>query len=332
MALALSALPGPVDVLSVAPSEFFAAADKHGVSGVLWEALRSASPSWGSSLVQTLEARATARALDYEAHLAMLRRIDEVLVEHGIDALVLKGPLLARRYYRQPSARGTSDIDLLVRERDVERTIEALSVLGFVWRDSDIEQRYRREHHHLHLFHPAAPALELHFHAQSAFGITLRSEWLIEGGEVAEGFRSLRVPESVDELVYLAVHAASHRFGRLSWLYDMKLLVLRLSSSDLARARERAVAWGYGRVLALTAALLVDVLGVPADVVAPLGRLDGVRSPFLRSLVREPEQPILRAATRFAYSTMLADSMGASMKYAASASSARLRGLFRSER
>lgn len=301
----------------------FARAELHGVAGVIWDAWKASGVHVDRELAAKLDARAVARELDHEAHLAMLRKIDDALT---VPAIALKGPLLAARYYERPSARGTSDIDLLVSEEDVDRAIEALAAIEYHVADSSEQIAWSlREHHHLHMVRPRSPALELHFHAYRGFGITLRTEMLAERSVPAEGMRRIRVPAAEDELVYLAVHAASHRFGRLAWLHDVRLAVQRLPEPALAIAAARARSWGVARPLSLAGDLLVDVLGVPADVVRPLGTLPRSRRALVYAVVADPPTRVWSAATRFAYTTLLADTKLASWRYARSSSVAHAR-------
>lgn len=303
----------------------FARAELHGAAGVIWDAWKANGASAERDLAAKLEARALAREMDHHAHLAMLHRIDAAL---ATPAIALKGALFAARYYDRPSARGTSDIDLLVAEDDVEHAIASLAAIGYRIADSPEEIAWSlREHHHLHLLHGEAPDLELHFHAYRGFGMTLRTELLAERSVLAEGFEAIRVPSPEDELVYLAVHAASHRFGRLGWLHDLRLVVERMSPSAVETAAARARAWGVARALSLAGELLVDVLGVAAERVRPLGTLPRARRAFVHAVVTEPRTRLLRAATRFAYATMLADSLPASLRYARSYSVDRARRL-----
>lgn len=313
----LRALPAIAPAARVNPEEVFARAEVHGVAGVLLDAWRSAELTLPEPLAAKVEARDLARRIDQDAHLATLERIDAELDRVGLDAIALKGPLFARRYYPRASARGSSDIDLLVAEARIQDARTALAAVGYVGEDSPEEERFRREHHHLHFHHPHAPVLELHFHAYRGFGVTLTSEALLARSEPVPGFSRLRVPAPEDELVYLAVHAASHRFGRIGWLYDLKLMVEVLTPEQIERAAARAAEWGYARVVALTATMLVDVLGVEPDVVRPLGSLDRTRDVLVRSIVVEPRTRIARAATRFAYTMMLADSPSMAIDHAA---------------
>ena len=184
-----------------------------------------------------------------------------------------------------------------------------------------------REHHHLLLLRPNAPALELHFHAYRGFGVTLRTELLAERSVLAMGFDTLRVPCLEDELVYLAVHAAAHRFGRLAWIHDLRLVVERMTPSALEAAAARARDWGFARALSLAGELLVLVLGVEPEAVRPLGTLSRSRRALVHAVVAEPRSRLMCAATRFAYATMLADSAAASLRYARSYSVDRTRKL-----
>ncbi len=303
----------------------FARAEAHGIAGVIWDAWTAGSVRVDRDLAARLQARTVAADMDHEAHLAMLRRIDGVLT---VPAVALKGPLFAARYYPRPSARGTTDIDLLVGEQDLREAAAALATVDYRVTESDAQVAWaRRAHHHLQLARPGAPDVELHFHAYRGFGITLRAPALADRSVAVPDLRWIRVPSAEDELVYLAVHAAAHRFGRLAWLYDLRLVVERMSPEALEVAAGRARAWGVSRALSLAAELLVDVLGVAPDVVAPLGTLSRQRGALVHAVVKEPRTRLMRAVTRFAYATMLADSVDASLRYARTYSVERARSL-----
>ncbi len=294
-------------------------AELHGVTGVVHDAFEQSGDA-PPELAAKLDALRIARDLDHAAHLEMLERIDEHLVKAGLRAVALKGALLAERYYPRPSARATTDIDLLVREADLERAVAALGQAGYAGRDDPEEERFRREHHHLHFSHPHALPLELHFHAYKGFGGVLRSEPLLEASVASTkpALRAIRVLSQADELAFLAVHGAAHRFVRLGWLLDLKLLALRMDETDLEDAARAARASGFARAVALAASLLVDVLGVSASRLRPLGAL-GLREPLVRALVGEPRDRWIRSATRLVYATALCDSAGAAFRYASAA-------------
>jgi hypothetical protein len=297
----------------------FARAEVHGLAGVLFDRCREAGLRLAPALARSLETKAVARQLEHDTHLAKLEQIDHVLER---PTVVLKGPLLAERFYDNPSSRGATDIDLLVALEHIGPTSRALSTLGYASVDPDKDEWSLREHHHILLGHPHSLAIELHFHGYRGFGSVLPSEPLIASGRAARGFKNLRTLAPENELVYLAVHAASHRFGRLAWLYDLSLLLAEMTPSELAEAHRRAHLWGFGRVLALAAVLLTDLFEPSPERVRMLGRLDEVRIPMLyATLATERRSRLVRSASGFVYRTLLSDSFEGSINL--------VRGLFR---
>jgi len=68
-----------------------------------------------------------------------LRRLDAAAVEAfdafdaaGVDALLLKGPALARALYAPTEHRGYTDVDVVVAPRDFESTRQILRALGYI--------------------------------------------------------------------------------------------------------------------------------------------------------------------------------------------------------
>jgi hypothetical protein len=304
-----------------APS-LFARAELHRIAGVVHDTYRAASWPLDAELERRLATIEIARQLDHAAHLDLLHRLDAALAAAGLRAVILKGALFAERYYPRPSARATTDVDLLVEERDLDAAAAAIGHAGYEAVRDASEARFRREHHHLHFVHPRALPLELHFHAYRGFGHTLRSEPLLARSRASSSpaLRAIRVLAPEDELVFLAVHAAAHRFVRLAWLFDMRLLLAQMSRDEIEAAGERARGLSYGRPAALAATLLVDVLGVEHDRVRAFGQLGALREPLLRGVVGEPESAVLRSATRLVYTAALCDSPASALRYASAAS------------
>lgn len=272
--------------------------------------------------------RDLARELDHAAHLATLREIDDAFAMARLRGVVLKGALLASRLYARPASRATSDIDLLVAEADVPAAEQVLAAIGFVGEDTPEERRFRREHFHLHLARVGAPPLELHFHAYRGFGHLLRSEPLLERAVSVPAYRALAALGVADEIVYLAVHAASHRFARIGWLWDLVLLVTRAAPEDLALARARARAEGFSRVLDFTSTLLVRDLGCEAAAPLASDRGSRARRAVISALAPEPDVPVVRSITRLVYTALLCDDAQAAARYVRDASGQRVRHAF----
>jgi hypothetical protein len=302
--------------------DLFAEAERHGLSGVLRGAFLGRGVEIPADLAEALELRETARGADHQGHLAILERIDAAFAAEGVAAVGLKGPLFAERFYDTPSSRATTDIDLLVDPAELDRASAALGSIGYRAEGGPDEERFRREHHHLHFRHPEAPFLELHFHGYRGFGRVLPSPPLLARRQPSPlaGARTPtdRAPE--DELVFLSVHAAVHRFVRLGWLYDILLLVRTMGPAQLEVSAARARDWGYARVTAFAVMLLVELFDLPRGVLEPLAEVGAVRGRVARLLLGEPRSGALRSATRFAYTAALCDEGGAAVRYAVGAS------------
>ncbi len=88
-----------------------------------------------------------------------LAEICRVLEEAEIQFVPLKGSVI-RRYYPQPWMRTSCDIDILVREENVDQAIKALTeILGYT-------QKGDRNYHDVSLYSSSGVHLELHFSLQ----------------------------------------------------------------------------------------------------------------------------------------------------------------------
>ncbi len=65
---------------------------------------------------------------DYATRVRWMEHLLTPLTEAGIDTLVLKGFALASAYYAKPALRPMVDVDVLVRPRDLQATLEVAAV------------------------------------------------------------------------------------------------------------------------------------------------------------------------------------------------------------
>jgi hypothetical protein len=96
-----------------------------------------------------------------------------------------------------------------------------------------------------------------------------------------------------------------------------------MSTPERVLAAARAREWGYGPVLAFTAELLTDRIGVDPALVEPFGPLSAVRRVVARATLVVPAHPVGRSATRFAYPASLCQTASAAASYAVWASRGR---------
>ena len=89
--------------------------------------------------------------LDYE-----LKRICDTLEQAQIPFVPLKGAVV-RKFYPEPWMRTSCDIDILVREEDLERAAQALV------KELSYTTDHKKKYHDMWLFSPSGVHLELHF-------------------------------------------------------------------------------------------------------------------------------------------------------------------------
>ncbi|WP_224243272.1 nucleotidyltransferase family protein [Hyalangium gracile] len=214
------ASPPPVDA-----ERFVRATARHGLAGFAVHAAERAGwvfPEAASELLRRESMSTAARAI--RVHALLLRSVD-ALATVGVVPVLLKGPALARRLYPEPFLRATTDVDLLVAGAQVEAASRALEGLGLA--RAPERPGHGGEHSHHREFQGPAGLVELHFRALVGYGQALEADALLAHAEEAElEGRRVRYLRAEEELVYLSLHASNHLLQRLSWLLDLKLLLL----------------------------------------------------------------------------------------------------------
>ncbi|HLL01955.1 MAG TPA: nucleotidyltransferase family protein [Myxococcaceae bacterium] len=246
-------------------------AGRHGLAGFTAHALERAGwvlPEPARETLRRESMSTAARAI--RVNTLLLRSVDALAVA-GVVPVVLKGPALARRFYPEPFHRATTDVDLLVGREQVEPASVALEGLGLT--RAPERPGHGGEHTHHREFQGPAGLVELHFRALTGYGLALEAEALLARAEEAplEG-RRVRYLRAEDELVYLALHASNHLLQRLSWLMDLKLLVLARPGLSWERVVEvaRSTAFPHLAWYALEAARRLLAAPVPHEVLEAL--------------------------------------------------------------
>jgi len=243
-----------------------------------------------------LAAGARMDALRNTLQAAELVDILRLLGVAGIPVVPLKGPPLAQSLYGDISARVCSDLDVLVPRNAVARAYDALIAAGYapgeigpldpgdfpILLDSNIEYPFVRRHGGF------THVLEVHWSvawrwrrgAQAMADLWADTRPLRFGGTEAVGL------STEWELLYLAVHAARHRWQELKWLADIDAIVAtRTVDWDLVRRKAERFGWALPLAFTLRAAHALLETPVPAG-------FRGHRLPgWFRLLPAEPTGP-----------------------------------------
>jgi hypothetical protein len=177
---------------------------------------------------------------------AELKGVLRAFAQEAIAVVPLKGPFLAERIYGGAALRPCRDLDLLVSKADLARAEGVLAAIGFAaGAEDDYHRPWRRGTTAVELHHDVENPLALDFHVETALRRASPAEF--------QGERCLKLaPE--DELLYLCLHAARHRFERLGLVLDILLGFEHFTGTE-AKWNPRPEVAGLDRLLMLGLAM-----------------------------------------------------------------------------
>jgi hypothetical protein len=203
---------------------------------------------------------------NWTRHERMLRHLEFVsglFADEGIPSISLKGPLLAQRYYTPAFLRKPSmDLDLAVIEHDLARACQALTRAGYTVAVPIAAATALT--HHVELFHPSRPKVELHFRlSHQSLGIPVNQFFeRAVSCSLPSGLKAL-ILGPADQLLHLVLHLATSRFGTLFHLYEIRRAFRAEPLSVRTEAIGRAVDHHYCGVLRMTDIAFRARLGEP---------------------------------------------------------------------
>ncbi len=187
----------------------------------------------GTEIVHTGD---RARKLDSLLKMAELIRLSRLFHANNLEFIPIKGPLLSWRLHRDFTIRYSNDLDILVKQADLEKGIEVLKNDGYRFDGSAptsqefpgtknktklvLELKY-----HKVFMHPERKIqLEIHWNL-TGYPIIAKQklDQLIEQNSVPFTFQTEQFTVFNKELdfVYLMIHGALHHWYRLKWLHDI---------------------------------------------------------------------------------------------------------------
>ncbi|HVY92676.1 MAG TPA: nucleotidyltransferase family protein [Bryobacteraceae bacterium] len=198
--------------------------------------------------------------------LETLRQLLEAFAEAGIACVSLKGPLLAERFYEQPFLRPARDLDLLIHEHEVGRAARLMMKLGYRLHGSYPWPMHRDIDKHLDFrIRENVPGVEVHFQAEGANGVFMTAGEFMDRAclwKSPSGFEA-KVLAPADEAFHSALHAATHAFHRLRWLYDTMRIARTLTDTERAFVRQLAERFSETGRLVAVAIAAQDYFGEP---------------------------------------------------------------------
>ena len=239
-----------------------------GVAGILYHRLKDTDipPSTLSQLrhqYQSVVAQ-NLTALD------TLEKLEHALDRERIEAMTLKGASLLEHIYPGVGMRPMGDLDLMVRPEQYEGFVNLLLKVGYV-PDAMIP----------HYFHRKKSVIDVHIHALNTDRIANRAELFPSGMEPIwanslpwqEGYRWIRRPDDVDNILLLIQHLMKHSFSSLIWIVDICMLMKNRDSMFWTRLARRADQLAQTRPLFYALYLTKGLFGVEPPRECRLNRL-----------------------------------------------------------
>lgn len=234
----------------------------HGIAGLL---AHNSLDSLPQSLRVDIRRIAVSQAFWEAEHVRRLRPLLEGLEQIGAGPLLFKGTALAYTVYDEPSTRRRGDTDILVRESSFEEACHVNRSFGFTPINSFSVRALGAQTFTLTDEHGQTHALDLHQRINSSpiiarlfphnelwdrskriskIGVGARALGLSDAMLVACFHRLIhsQSPYYVDGRSYLSS-------DRLIWLYDINLLLEKLSGSGEKQLLELARAKGHSAIL-----------------------------------------------------------------------------------
>ncbi len=251
-----------------------AAAAAHGVSPLLYELRGWNNPAWRDFLrEQRVHVESRQRRIA-----ELLDRIDADACIAGLVLVPLKGAALHALGIYTPGQRPMADIDLLIREQDLERATQLLQNLGYVrsfdhWRHRVLKPAQGEPPRCLGEHRDTPINIELHTHVGERLPVTPVD--ITERAYPREPQPGLNpYPSAAALMSHLLLHAAGNICGRtlrLLHLHDIALLAKRMTAADwegLCATDSENTAWWALPPLRLVECYYRDV--IPSEVIERL--------------------------------------------------------------
>ena len=200
---------------------------------------------------------------------AELFRLMDRLTSAGVEAIAIKGPVLAAQAYADPATRSYNDLDLLVRQRDIQHATEVMIAEGyqpqvpltalatgkipgqFFFKNPESQMIVEMHNENTLRYFPRRLPIEKVFRR--------RISVLIHG-------RSVPALSVEDSLVLICIHGAKHFWGRLMWIADVAGLLARQQKINWEQSAAAASEVRAEHMLHAGLQLAADLLNAPLPI------------------------------------------------------------------
>jgi len=195
-----------------------------------------------------------------------MEQISKLFAENEVKTLFLKGPALAHHLYGDISLRTSKDLDVLVREKDLDKVDALLLASGYVKDGAPfLLNGTKRKTHHVEYVHLQKKIqIEIHWrlHNPPVKEPSFDELWQRKRRSALTSSPVFFLGEE-DLFLHLVVHGARHGWFRLRWLVDMdKVFQKKL---DYQQVKVLMKKLGYAHLVGQAMILSSQLLNTPVN-------------------------------------------------------------------
>jgi hypothetical protein len=238
--------------------------------------------------------KATVRMLSFTAEISL---ICEALNQQSIAVIPLKGPIASKQIYGDFAAKSSRDIDLLIKEEQLEKCIKEIENQGYInsypFNSLSKKQKkaFQRSNNQLAFFHPKKKIqVEIHWRlfANRHYLPLTFDELLKDSSPMVVGKTTVNCLSETHLLLYLCAHGSKHQWSLLYWLIEVATLIQKVEY-DWKHILQEAIKLGVERPLIQGLILIEHLFKLPA---ASIIQKHYQQSKIIQTLVKTSHQII----------------------------------------
>ncbi|GIP05311.1 hypothetical protein J28TS4_37180 [Paenibacillus lautus] len=172
-----------------------------------------------------------------------LKKILQTFEASCIEAIPLKGTLLAERYFGGLAARGTTDIDLLVGKEDLHRAATLLTNVGFVKAAGDATHFHEEYVKSLDNDNFPSLTIELHWNISREDFTATDVSRLWDEACVMSDFNYIYELSPLHTFYHICLHGMNHHMMSMKYFVDIATIIHSLDTRlDYAKLLDMAAA------------------------------------------------------------------------------------------
>ena len=208
--------------------------------------------------------KGTLRMLSFTAEISL---ICEAFNQHSIAVIPLKGPIASKQIYGDFTAKSSRDIDLLIKEEQLEKCIKEIENQGYInsypFNSLNKKQKkaFQKSNNQLAFFHPKKKIqVEIHWRlfANRHYLPLTFDELLKDSSPMVVGKTTVNCLSNKHLLLYLCAHGSKHQWALLYWLLEVATLIQK-DKFDWKTILKEAIKLGIERPL-VQGLLLTEIL------------------------------------------------------------------------